>query len=190
MGNRGQRFSTPDEMKECMIRYLNSLRTYKTEKLRDSNAGDYLEKIADLNDKPMPIWIKAPSCMGFADFAGFNIKTYKKWRERPGYDEVCQWFEEQLDIADHECLYDRDKMQGARFRLTLRNQLTPTERQKMEIEKSLANSKISQDEKKGKTIDLKNKLLELQIQKMEENGQVDPEITKLIKEININGESE
>lgn len=181
-------YNNPNDLRDIMEKYIKSCKVYNQIKLR-SDGCDILEDISTLDGKSSFIWIKAPSVAGFCNFAGINRLTYYNYKKRQGYDEVCEEFELLCDEADMDCQYSKEAQNGARWRLQLRGYETEKEKQeRLALEQAI---KIKQEKHEAdmKLADVKNKLLEIQLERAKNNGEVDPLITQLIKDIGWGGDS-
>lgn len=176
-------YNNPADLQDVMEKYIASCKVRSTVKLRDPEAGDYLEDIITVAGSAAVVWIKAPSVNGFCNFAQISRQTYYNYRNQAGYDEVCQEFESICDEADMDSQYNRDAQRGAQWRLQLRGYETDKEREeRLTLEQAREIKKVKH-EAEMKTLEIKNKLLEIQLDKAKNTGEVDPLITQLIKNI-------
>ena len=178
-----KKYTNPADLQDVMNKYINSCKVRSTVKLRDPEAGDYLEDIVTIAGSGAFIWIKAPSVNGFCNFAQISRQTYYNYRNQAGYDEVCQEFESICDEADMDCQYNRDAQRGAQWRLQLRGYETDKEREERLTLEQAREIKREKHQAEMKTLEIKNKLLEIQLDKAKNTGEVDPLITQLIKNI-------
>ena len=82
-----------------------------------------------------------------------------------------------------DCQYNRDAQRGAQWRLQLRGYETDKEREERLTLEQAREIKREKHQAEMKTLEIKNKLLEIQLDKAKNTGEVDPLITQLIKNI-------
>lgn len=174
---------------KAMDEYINSCRIKSQVRLR-CEGSDYMEDIKDLNGKVSYTWIKAPSVAGLCLYANIDRKTYYKYRKLPGYNDVCRQFERACDEADMDCQYNKESSNGARWRLQLRGYETDKEKQERLVLEQALKMRQEKHDAEMRTINIKNRLLELQLDKAKNTGEVDPLITQLIQEIGWGGDND
>lgn len=177
-------FNSVADMESAFNIYLNSCKIENTVKMKDGDGCDYLENIVDLNGKNVFTWIKAPSVWGFCVFADIRVNDYYAIRQKKGFKEACKKFENACDAADIDCLYSRESQAGAKWRLQLRGFETDKEKEERLTLKEAREQKKQKHEMDMKSMEIKNKLLEIQLENAKNKGEVDPLITQLIKDIN------
>ena len=185
-----KKYTTPSDFQSVMDQYINSCKIANTIKLKDSETGEYLEEIKTMDGKTSTLWVKAPSVYGFCNFAQISRNDYySKYRKDKAFEEICREFEQKCDEADMDCQYNRDAQKGAQWRLQLRGFKTDQEKEELAAFKEARQAKKLKSAQELETIKLKNKLIRLQIQKLESGDNVDPLITQLIKDMGIGGQS-
>lgn len=176
-------YATPADLQEVMNKYIKSCKIKNSIKLRDPEIGEYLEDITDLNNNISYTWIKAPSVYGFCNFAEISRGTYYIYRGIAGYKDICEEFESICDEADMDCQYNKNAQRGAQWRLQLRGYETEKEKEeRLALEQARKQKEIKHN-LEVQTISIKNKLLEIQLEKAKNTGEVDPLINQLIKDM-------
>lgn len=177
-------YNVPSELDAEMKKYINTCKIKNQIKMRDSEGDDYLADISDLNGTASVIWIKAPSVNGFCNYANISRQSYyANYRKKPGFDEVCQDFESICDEADMDCQYNKNAQVGAKWRLQLRGYETSAEKIERQLLLDARRQREEEHKKKMEAIEIKNRLLSIQVEKAKNDGEVDPLINQLISDI-------